>query len=196
VKRLRLILGIASAVTCALPAVAQVPAPDVKSTAIPADSSSTAVQSTGADPGQIVLAMGTPVKLELDRTVKSNGSRSGDPVRFHTSEAVYSTDGSNKLFIDKDATAMGHIIVAKRRGFIGRRGDLQFQIDYVMNVQGKRVYLNATCQGGRAVDRGAIAVTTYILLGAGGLLVQGGDKKYSEGTQFTVYVDQDAKLAQ
>ena len=104
------------------------------------------------------------------------------------------TDASHTLFVDKGAIAMGHVIVSTKRGFVGRRGDLQFQIDYVTNVQGKRVYLANTCIGGRAADHGAVSVAATVVFGYVGMLIQGGDKKVAAGTQYTVYVDQDAKL--
>ena len=73
-------------------------------------------------------------------------------------------------------------------------GDLQFQINYVTNVQGKRVYLANTCIGGRTADHGAVSVAATVVFGYVGMLIQGGDKKVAAGTQYTVYVDQDAKL--
>jgi hypothetical protein len=84
--------------------------------------------------------------------------------------------------------------VSSKRGFAGRRGDLQFQIDYVLDVAGRRVFLTDQCIGGTAVDRGAVSIATTIVVSPLGLLIQGGDKKFGAGSQFTVYVDQPAAL--
>jgi hypothetical protein len=142
-----------------------------------------------------MLAAGTPITVALDTTVKSNGTGEGDPVALHVVNPVYSTDQPRTLFIAKDAPAMGHVIVSSKRGFAGRRGDLQFQIDYVLDVAGRRVFLTDQCIGGTAVDRGAVSIATTIVVSPLGLLIQGGDKKFGAGSEFTVYVNQLAALA-
>jgi hypothetical protein len=145
-------------------------------------------------PTAVTLAAGTPIVLVLDKTIKSNGTGEGDPVMLHTSAPIYSSDNSHTLFIAQNAIAMGHVIVSSKRGYAGRRGSLEFQIDYVMSVINKRVYLSDQCIGGTATDRGAISIATTLVFGDVGLLIQGGDKKFPAGTKVTVYVDQDASM--
>lgn len=143
----------------------------------------------------IVLAEGTPITVTLSRSLKSGGCRDGDPLLFHTAAPTYSQDASHTLFIALNAVAMGRVIVSKRRGFVGGKGDLQFACYYVQDVTGRRIYLRGgKLLGGQGRSNEAASVVTTILVGYAGLLINGRDIKVEKNTQFVMYVDQDSTL--
>ncbi len=167
-----------------------------KETEVVTGESASGLASGGAPAGGSVLAAGTPITVVLQSMLRSDVARDGDPVMFHAKENVFSTDGSHALIVAKDAVAMGRIIVAKERGYAGKAGSIQFTCDYVTTVAGKRVYLrrDKISQVGRSNQNGAVALA--VVVGQAGLLLSGRDAKFDAGTPFTLYVDQDATLAQ
>ena len=167
-----------------------------KETEVVTGESASGLASGGAPAGGSVLAAGTPITVVLQSMLRSDVARDGDPVMFHAKENVFSTDGSHALIVAKDAIAMGRIIVAKERGYAGKAGSIQFTCDYVTTVAGKRVYLrrDKISQVGHSNQNGAVALA--VVTGQAGLLLSGRDAKFDAGTPFTLYVDQDATLAQ
>lgn len=157
--------------------------------------SASGLASGGVAAGLPVLTAGTPVTVVLQTMLRSDMSRDGDPVTFRVKENIFSSDSSHKLFIAKDAIAMGRILSAKERSFAGHAGTLQFTCDYVTTVTGKRVYLrrDKISKVGHSNETGSIALT--VLAGSPGLLLNGKDAKFDAGTPFTLYVDQDAAPA-
>ena len=88
---------------------------------------------------------------------------------------------------------MGRIIVSKRRGMVGGKGDLQFTCDYALDVNGHRIFLRGgKLMGGQGRSNEFAAAVITILISSAGLLVNGRDIKVEAGQQFTVYVDQDS----
>ena len=145
-------------------------------------------------PRQAILREGTIINVELAQTIKSNGTSSGDPIVFHVANDVFSSDDSHTLFIAKGSIAMGHVVVARRRSHIGKSGKLTFMIDYAMTTTGRRVYLRAAKGGGSGDSNKMFSIAATVLFGYAGLLIQGKDIRYNDGTQFVTYVDQDAAM--
>jgi len=78
---------------------------------------------------------------------------------------------------------------------IGGKGDLQFTCDYAQDIHDRRVYLRGgKLLGGQGRSNELASVVTTVLIGYVGLLMNGRDIKIDTGTQFTMYVDQDARL--
>lgn len=151
--------------------------------------------STDAAIVPIVLVEGTPITVTLSRSLKSGGCRDGDPLLFHTAAPTYSHDASHTLFVALNAVAMGRVIVSKRRGLVGGKGDLQFTCDYVQDVNGHRIYLRGgKLLGGQGHSNEVASVVTTLLVGYAGLLLNGRDIKVEKDTQFIMYVDQDTAL--
>jgi len=145
-------------------------------------------------PRQALLREGTIINVELAQTIKSNGTDSGDPIMFHVVSDVYSSDESHTLFIAKGSIAMGHVLVGRRRSHIGKSGKLTFAIDYAMATTGRRIYLRAEKGGGSGDSNKTFSIAATVLFGYAGLLIQGKDIRFNDGTQFVTYVDQDAVM--
>jgi hypothetical protein len=140
----------------------------------------------------IVLAEGTSLTVQIARDTFADHELQGDPIEFFVSDDVYSTDPSHTLMIAKGAVAMGRVISSSISLDHGFSGKLTFTCEYIMGVNGKKVWLRGTPVRS--------AVKTQIQAKHGGPLAQLGQALaakqvgYHAGTQFTVYVDQDATL--
>lgn len=144
--------------------------------------------------GVPTLAAGTSITVVLQSMLRSDVARDGDPITFHVRDDVYSTDGSHKLFIPKNALAMGRVIVAKERGYAGKPGTLQFSCDYATSAAGKRVYLRGSNVRATGRSNQTSALVVAGLVSSAGLLVNGRDAKFDAGTPFVLFVDQDTAL--
>ena len=167
-----------------LAALAQVQTPPAPAT------TSIAPPATSRPP---LLAEGTPLTVQLVRDLYTNNTGQGDPVQYSVSEDVYSTDGSHTLIIAKGALAMGRVIV-RSKSFAGSvSGKLSFTCEYAQGVDGRRIWLRSS-----TARTGAVKVEMQVKHGGPGDQVEKGIMRrasgYPAGTQFTMYVDQDATL--
>jgi hypothetical protein len=139
---------------------------------------------------ELVLRDGTEVKLKLTKPISSADARVGDRVELEASEDVV-VDGV--VLIKKGAPAVGQVTEAQPRKSFGRRGKLNFTIDYVKTVDGQNVRLRSTREAKGADSYGTAGVVT-ILAGPLGALVKGKDVELGVGTEFTIFIDGDRTI--
>jgi hypothetical protein len=87
------------------------------------------------------LLQGTPVMLILDQTIDSAHAKMGERVAFEVSSDVNIGD---RVVIPTGALALGTVIQASHRGWIGRGGRVSVNIDAVRLPGGQVVPLAAT----------------------------------------------------
>jgi hypothetical protein len=97
--------------------------------------------------------------------------------------------------IEKGAPAVGHVTEVQARKSFGRKGKLLFSIDTVQAVSGDNIRLRASKTASGTDSYGTAGVVT-ILTGPLGALVKGKDIEVAAGTEFTIYIDGDRKVAQ
>jgi hypothetical protein len=163
------------------------PAPATAPAVEPPKSTSAAAEQSGRE---LVLRDGTEVKLKLTKPISSADARVGDRVELEASGDVV-VDGV--VLIKKGAPAVGQVTEAQPRKSFGRRGKLNFTIDYVKTVDGQNVRLRSTREAKGADSYGTAGVVT-ILAGPFGALVKGKDVELGAGTEFTIFIDGDRTI--
>ncbi len=140
-----------------------------------------------------VLAEGTALTVQLVRDLYTNNTGQGDPVQYRVSDNVYSTDASHTLMIAKGALGMGRVLVRSKSFGGSVSGKLSFTCEYAQGVDGRRVWLRPSL-----ARTGAVKVEMQVKHGGPGDQLEKGIMRraagYPAGTQFTMYVDQDATL--
>jgi hypothetical protein len=143
-------------------------------------------------PGQ--LTPETTVKLVLVDRLHSGSSREGDRINFRVDEDI--TDANGQVLVRKGTAAYGTITKSRRSKGFGRRGLLDFSVDYTTAVDGQRVPLR--CNGGKAGksgSKGALATTMFISA-VGGFFIKGSNVSLEPGQTLMAFVDQTVTVGQ
>lgn len=141
----------------------------------------------------VMIPEGAAVKLTLMQRLDSGdkGLEVGDKVRLQAAEDV--TVGG-KVIIDRFAEAEGHILEKKHSKWLGRKGKIDFEIDWVKAVDGTKIPLRAVARkGGKSHVAGMVAVTA--LVSPIGLFMRGKNAVVKRGTEFTAYVNNEEHVA-
>lgn len=137
-----------------------------------------------------LLQEGTTVRVRLMETLSSATSHVGEQVNLEISEDIL-VDG--KVLIARGSKAMGSVTQAAPAKMMGKKGMLDFSIDYAADVNGKNIRLRSTVKNvGQDKMGGVIAAAVIInpLL----LLVKGKDVNVEKERIFPVYVDKDYEV--
>jgi len=174
---------------------AQQPAPQpAQQPAQPALSPTPALPSVPATapenaPAKVLLAEGTEVQLAFDTTLRSRSASDGDQVQFHLTQDLKVGD---VVVAKAGCVAMGEVANARKSGMMGKGGELNVQLNYLM-VGSVKVPLRGTkAKGGNRGVAGTATVTA--LGGVTGLLKKGNEVKISKGTALTAYVSENISL--
>ncbi len=132
----------------------------------------------------IEIPEGTVVSLEFLDLLSSASATKGQKFNLEVVEDVL-VDGV--LVAEAGVMAVGTVIDVQKRRMMGRSGDLNLSIDYML-IDGKRVRLRASQSGKGNNKIAATAVLTY-LFGPLGLLKRGKDVEIAQGTSIDAYVD-------
>jgi hypothetical protein len=126
----------------------------------------------------LTLANGTPVHLKLGKTISAASAHVGDVVELHVAEEVVE-DGLTVIPIG--AIATGIVTEVEPRKRLGHGGKLALSIHFVRLSDNEKAPVRSFQEN-----------TTST--GAALPLVRGKDVVFTEGTEFTAYVDGDVHL--
>ncbi len=133
----------------------------------------------------VTIPEGTDVHLRMLETVSSANAVEGQ--RFNL-EVDGDLRVNGELVVPSGTKAVGTVVAAKKRGFMGRGGDLNVSLDYIILGE-QRIRLRATT-GKEGKDKVGTAVVLTVLFGPLGLLKRGHDISIDTGSELTAYVDQ------
>ncbi len=172
--------------TSAGPAAAAKPSePPTAGQALPAN-------STNPAPTACTLPDGTPVTLRLTHTVSTALARVNDPIRF---EVVEEIEVGDVVVIPKGSHALGTVVEAKGKRYMGRQPKLAVRLDHVELATGQTVPIRGARSGGGGGAQGEmgayLAATGLLFFPAApvALLVRGHDASIPRGTTLTGYID-------
>lgn len=139
---------------------------------------------------QTTLQEGTVVQVRLLETLSSGTCNQGEIVNL---EVVEDVTVNGKVVIAKGAKVTGAVVLCQPKRSMGRKGELDFTVDYVVAVDGQNIRTRSMA-GGDGKDRvggivAAAAIVTPFLL-----FVKGKDVVIEKGTTFSVYVDQNYQI--
>ncbi len=138
--------------------------------------------TVSAKPNQqeIVLAEGTPIKVIVTSEISSKDAKPNDPVSFTVTEDI-AVDG--QVVLRLGTPAVGSVVNAEKRGYMGKSGKLAIQVESTQTVDGTPLKLRAA-KGNEGED----GLTTLNFISPFFLFKRGGDAKIEAGTPLTVYV--------
>ena len=140
---------------------------------------------------EMTIPDGTEVRLLLKNPLSSATAQPEQRIEFTASDAV-AVHGTT--VIAKGAPSVGHVTEAQPKKGFGRKGKLDFTIDTVQAVSGENIRLRSSKTAAGADSYGMAGVVT-LLTGPLGALVKGKDVEVAAGTEFTIYIDGDRKIA-
>jgi hypothetical protein len=132
---------------------------------------------------------GTEVKLRMLDSLSSGTAVEGQRFNLELDDDIR-IDGN--VVVPRGAKAVGTVTHAKKKGFMGKGGELNVTLDYV-TVGEDRIRLRAA-EGKEGEDKVGTTVVLTVLFGPLGLLKRGHNVDVNAGTVLTAYVDQTIKL--
>jgi len=164
-------------------------APTTTQAAPPAQQSSPAVQpppQAAEPPAKLILKEGTDVKLKFAQDLSSKTAADDDPVNLVLDEDL---KVGEVTVCKAGAKAVGTITHAKKAGMMGKGGELNLRLEYLL-VGDTRMRLRGT-KGKEGEGKVGAAVALTVLFGPIGLIKHGKNVEVKQGTPLLAYVDQD-----
>jgi hypothetical protein len=166
------------------------PATQTPQAAQPAPQNPPAAPAQAVEPsGGLVLKEGTDVKLKFAQDLSSKTANEDDPVNMILDEDLKVGDVT---VAKAGAKALGTITHAKKAGMMGKGGELNMRLEYVL-VGDTRVRLRGT-KGKEGEGKVGTAVALTVLFGPIGLIKHGKNVEIKEGTPLLAYVDRDTTV--
>ncbi len=166
-------------------AVAQEPPPTNPPTP-PAAPSSPAAAPAAEPPAKLILKEGTDVKLKFAQDLSSKTAADDDPVNLVLAEDLKVGDVT---VCNAGAKAVGTVTHAKKAGMMGKGGELNLRLEYLL-VGDTRMRLRGT-KGKEGEGKVGAAVALTVIFGPIGLIKHGKNVEVKQGTPLLAYVDQD-----
>lgn len=143
-------------------------------------------QAQVAEPAKLVLKEGIDVKLKFAQDLSSKTAAEDDPVNLVLDEDLKIGD---VVVAKAGAKAVGTVTHAKKAGMIGKAGELNMRLEYVLVGDARMKVRGTKGKEGQGKEGAVVALT--VLFGPLGLIKHGKDVDIKEGTPLAAYVDQD-----
>ena len=158
---------------------------------------STPTEGGGVDPskpactanGGCLVRDSTPIALKFAADLSSKTAHEGDPVEFLLDEDM---KVGETTVVSKGAHAVATVSAAKKAGMMGKPGELNVQLQYLV-VGSNHVHLRGT-KGREGDSKTGATVALTVIFGPIGLIKHGKNVEIPAGTPLTAYVDQDIWL--
>src|SRR5258708_5399390 len=141
-------------------------------------------------PAKLILKEGTDVKLKFAQDLSSKTATDDDPVNLILDEDLKVGD---MTVAKAGAKAVGTVTHAKKAGMMGKGGELNMRLEYLL-VGDTRMRLRGT-KGKEGEGKVGAAVALTVLFGPIGLIKHGKNVEVKQGTPLLAYVDQDFTTA-
>jgi hypothetical protein len=153
------------------------------------DSSKPPAPVAAAPAEKLVLKEGADVSLKFAQDLSSKTANDDDPVSLVL-------DGDIKIgdvvVVKAGAKAVGTITHAKKAGMMGKAGELNMRLDYLI-VNDGRLRLRGT-KGKEGEGKVGATVALTVLFGPIGLIKHGKNVEIKQGTPLLVYTDENYEV--
>jgi len=139
-----------------------------------------------AAPERIILKEGADVDLKFAEDLSSKTANDDDPVSLVLDQDIKVGD---VVVVKAGAKAVGTITHAKKAGMMGKAGELNMRLDYLITDQG-RLRLRGT-KGKEGEGKVGATVALTVLFGPIGLIKHGKNVEIKQGTPLLVYTDEN-----
>jgi hypothetical protein len=137
-------------------------------------------------PEKLVLKEGADVSLKFAQDLSSKTATDDDPVALVLDQDIKIGD---VVVIKAGAKAVGTITHAKKAGMMGKAGELNMRLDYLITDSG-RLRLRGT-KGKEGEGKVGETVALTVLFGPIGLIKHGKNVEIKQGTPLLVYTDEN-----
>lgn len=138
---------------------------------------------------KIVLKEGADVMLKFAQDVTSKTATEGDTVNLVLDQDLKVGD---VVIAKAGAKAVGTISHSKKAGMMGRAGELNMRLEYLLLDDGRLKLRGSKGREGEGKEGTAVALT--VLFGPIGLIKHGKNVEIKQGTPLTVYTDENYTL--
>jgi hypothetical protein len=152
--------------------------------AVAGNSAVTAAQP--ATPERLVLKEGADVFLKFAQDLSSKTTSEGDSVNLVLDEDL---KVGEVVILKAGAKAVGTITHAKKAGMMGRAGELNMRLDYLL-ANDNRVRLRGS-KGKEGEGKEGATVALTVLFGPIGLIKHGKNVVIASGTPLKAYLDEN-----
>jgi hypothetical protein len=144
------------------------------------------VAAVVAPPEKLVLREGADVNLKFAQDLNSKTANDDDPVSLVLDQDIKIGE---IVVVKAGAKAVGTITHAKKAGMMGKAGELNMRLDYLITDTG-RLRLRGT-KGKEGEGKVGATVALTVLFGPIGLIKHGKDVEIKPGTPLLVYTDEN-----
>lgn len=132
---------------------------------------------------------GTEVVITVDDKLSSDTNSEGDRFSITLADDVVLPDGTK---LPAGLKGAGEVTHAKKKGMMGKPGELNVRFDYLKAGDGK-IKLRGQ-KGAEGDARYGTTITLTVLFGPLGLIKHGKDVEIKPGQRMTIYTDSDASV--
>jgi len=152
--------------------------------AVPGAATPPAPAATPVAPEKLTLQEGSDVHLKFAQDVSSKTAADDDPVALVLDQDLKVGDA---VVVKAGAKAVGTITHAKKAGMLGKAGELNMRLEYLL-AGGTRLRLRGS-KGKEGEDKVGATVALTVLFGPIGLIKHGKNVEIKQGTPLLVYTD-------
>lgn len=139
-----------------------------------------------AAPQKLLLKEGSDVSLKFAQDLSSKTANDDDTVSLVLDKDITVGDA---VVVKAGAKAVGTITHAKKAGMMGKGGELNLRLDYLI-LQDGRLRLRGT-KGKEGEGKVGAAVALTVLFGPIGLIKHGKNVEVKQGTPLQAYTDEN-----
>src|SRR5580658_8634035 len=147
------------------------------------------VPAVAVAPEKLVLREGADVSLKFAQDVSSKTANDDDPVALVLDQDIKIGD---VVVVKAGSKAVGTITHAKKAGMLGKAGELNMRLDYLITDSG-RLRLRGT-KGKEGEGKVGETVALTVLFGPIGLIKHGKNVEIKQGTPLLVYTDENYEV--
>jgi Protein of unknown function (DUF2846) len=138
---------------------------------------------------EIVVPEGTPINVVVAKEVTSKDAKPNDPVEFTVTEDLVI---NGQVIVRKGTPAVGSVINAEKKGYLGKSGKLAVQVESTTTSDGQRLKLRAA--KGREGDDKTVSTAMLSQISPAFLFRKGGEAKIEAGTVVPVHVAEEKRF--
>ena len=153
------------------------------------DASKPAAPVAAAAPEKLILREGADVDLKFAQDLSSKTANDDDPVSLVLDQDIKIGD---VVVVKAGAKAVGTITHSKKAGMMGKAGELNMRLDYLITDSG-RLRLRGT-KGKEGEGKVGATVALTVLFGPIGLIKHGKNVEIKQGTPLLVYTDENYEV--
>jgi len=138
----------------------------------------------------ITIPEGTVIETELIKNINGRDLKIGDVIEFMLSKPIIM---NNIELVPYGQKILGTVTDAKGSRMLGKKGKLEFTIDYLYLNDGNVIKLSST-QKKNLEGSGIAVAATSVILTPFALLIHGKNAKFKKGDKFNCFIKEDYKI--